>query len=135
MSNLVAHINDLNAASAAWVAEDPANRWASMLVTDPEHWAESGVYTVEDLDRYLLIEDIWSMWKDIYGVRPRHLNFRDMSTQDLREEFAELAAQAQADRDRKNAEREAAITRVMNGANVDRDTAIRWLRNAEEFVC
>lgn len=50
MSTLQSHIEARNAKSAAWVAEDPENRCASMMVSDPEYWAEMGVTTVEEFE-------------------------------------------------------------------------------------
>ena len=57
MGDLVEHIHALNAASAAWVAEDPEERYAPPLVEDPAHWAAYGVYTVAELEAYLDAED------------------------------------------------------------------------------
>lgn len=42
----------MNAESAAWVAEDPDNRFAGELCNDPAHWAEYGVTTVAELEAY-----------------------------------------------------------------------------------
>lgn len=42
-----------NAEQAAWVAEDPANRWSGTLAEEPEHWAEYGIFTAEQLMDYL----------------------------------------------------------------------------------
>jgi hypothetical protein len=52
MNEVVARINEMNAESAAWVAEDPDNRFAGELCNDPAHWAEYGVTTVAELEAY-----------------------------------------------------------------------------------
>lgn len=57
MSELLTHLEAINARSAAWVAEDPAKRWAGMLTTDLAHWAEYGVTTVADFEAAMALED------------------------------------------------------------------------------
>lgn len=52
MNEVKAYIDNLNAQSAAWVAEDPTNRWAGELVNDPAHWAGYGITTVAGLEEY-----------------------------------------------------------------------------------
>jgi hypothetical protein len=52
MNEVVARINEMNAESAAWVAEDPENRFAGELTNDPAHWAEYGITTVAELEAY-----------------------------------------------------------------------------------
>jgi len=68
---LVKHIEAINAQSRAWVAEDPSNRIAGEIVTIPDHWADYGVYTPEEFDRYLLEEDYVGLYKDVWGIRYR----------------------------------------------------------------
>lgn len=83
MSALTAHIQELNAKTKAWIDEDPDNRWAGMLVEEADHWAEYGVYTVEQFERHMLIETIWDVYKEVNGCRPRGLNFDEMSMEEL----------------------------------------------------
>jgi len=68
--DLIKHINALNADSEAWVAKDPENRTAGMIVDVPEHWADYDVYTPEEFDRYMLEQDYYEMYKSVYGFRP-----------------------------------------------------------------
>lgn len=75
MNEVVARINEMNAESAAWVAEDPENRFAGVLCNDPEHWASYGVTTVAELEAYfdacaereaykaMLAGDDWDDWR------------------------------------------------------------------------
>ena len=35
MKDLIAHIEGINAKTQAWIDEDPTNRWAGMITTDP----------------------------------------------------------------------------------------------------
>lgn len=55
------------------------------MVEDPEYWNEYGIFTPEQFDRYMLISTAWGKYKDVYGVRPRHVNFDNMSNQDIRD--------------------------------------------------
>jgi hypothetical protein len=90
---LAEHLAALNAEKLAWIAEDPDNRWTGLWVEDEAHWAEIGVFTVEDFKRYDLIQMIWEMYKDVTGIRPRHMDFDSMSMADLEQEADHLARQ------------------------------------------
>jgi hypothetical protein len=82
---LAAHLAALNAKTLAWIAEDPANRWAGLLTEDLTHWAEMGIHTVADFERYELETLVWDMYKDATGIRPRHLNLKSMSLEELQD--------------------------------------------------
>ena len=75
-----------NAEKLAWVAEDPDNRLAGLLTEDLTHWAEIGIHTVEQYRRYDLETFIWEMYKDVTGIRPRHMDFASMSMEQLEQE-------------------------------------------------
>ena len=99
MSNsraLVKHLDALNSDSEAWVAEDPENRIAGMLVTVPDHWADYDVYTPEEFDRYLLEQDYIEGHKDVYGVRYRG-DLDDVSDADLRDMVTKMYDFAEAE--------------------------------------
>jgi hypothetical protein len=83
---LAEHLAALNAEKLAWVAEDPDNRWTGLYMEDLAHWAEIGVLTVRDFKRYELESTIWELYKDVTGYRPRHMNFSDMSYEELERE-------------------------------------------------
>lgn len=82
---LAEYLAEKNAKAAAWVAEDPENRWSSGYITDLAFWAEQGITTVAEFVRQELIGDIWDIYKSINGIRPRWINFNDMSDAELRE--------------------------------------------------
>lgn len=82
---LAQHLANLNAEKLAWMAEAP-DRWAGLWVEDLEHWNSMGIYTVEDFKRYDLIQLIWDMYKEVTGIRPRHIDFDSMSLADLEQE-------------------------------------------------
>jgi hypothetical protein len=54
---LLVELQRLNAKSRAWVAEDPANRWAGILTEDIAYWAKSDITSVADLDEMQAAED------------------------------------------------------------------------------
>jgi hypothetical protein len=89
---LAEHLATLNAEKQAWMDAGP-DRWTGFWVEDLAHWAEIGVHTVEDFKRYDLIQMIWEMYKDVTGIRPRHMNFDSMSMADLEQEADYLARQ------------------------------------------
>ena len=80
MATLTAHIEALNAKTQAWLDANPG-AWAGMIVTDPEHWAEAGIYTAAQFDRYMDEECYSEQYKSVYGVRPRHI--ADMTDEQL----------------------------------------------------
>lgn len=86
MTSLATYLANLNAATLAWIAEDPDNRWAGLITEDLSHWAEMGIYTVEQYQRYDLETLVWDMYKDAHGIRPRHLDLKAMSLEELRKE-------------------------------------------------
>jgi len=95
---LQAHIDAENVRVAAWVAQDPANRSASMLVSDPAHWATYGIFTVEKYLFEMAKSDYSDSYKEIHGMRPNMSQFRDMRDVDnaqnaLTRYWAEMKAQ------------------------------------------
>ena len=67
---LQAYIEAENAKVAAWMAEDPANRCAGTMVSDPAYWAQYGIFT---LDQYLfeMAKSAYSdSYKSLWGMRP-----------------------------------------------------------------
>ena len=84
---LAEHLAALNAEKLAWVAEDPDNRWTGLWVDDLAHWHEMGIFTVAQFKRYENETLFWEMYKDATGVRPRHVNLKDMSDEELEREI------------------------------------------------
>lgn len=83
MKSLAEYLAERNAATRAWVAEDPDNRWAGMYTEDLAHWAEIGVLTILDLWRYEMETQYSDLHKDAYGFRPRGVNFSEWSYDEL----------------------------------------------------
>ncbi len=90
---LAQFLADKNAQTLAWIGEDPDNRWAGLLVEDLAHWAEMGIHTVAQYKRYDLETLFWEMYKDATGFRPRHIDFKSMSDEELQREVDYLGEQ------------------------------------------
>lgn len=91
--SLAQYLAERNAATLAWVAEDPTNRWAGTYTEDLAHWAEIGVLTMRDFLRYEMETQYWDLYKDVYGFRPRGVNFSEWSYEQLVEETDYLMEQ------------------------------------------
>jgi hypothetical protein len=92
---LAEHLAALNAEKQAWMDAGP-DRWTGFWVEDLAHWAEIGVHTVEDFKRYDLETLVWDMYKDVTGIRPRHLDFKAMSLEELEKLADSLGSQMEA---------------------------------------
>ena len=90
----------------------------------------------------------YDFYKDVYGVRPRWMNYDEMSEAELEKELENLSRQAEIE-EKLEKERQAKaaddvehvlLTLQMSGAR-DRAMAIKWLHEAhdtngdEDFLC
>jgi len=140
MNELLAHIQERNAKTIAWVNEDPDHRGATTWLEDINYWNGQGIYTVADFKRYLIEGDIWDLYKDVHGIRPRWINFDAMTLEDLEAFMDGLLEDLQEENERRAIEEAHAIQKfekliadtIQNGAG-DRETAIRWLKQADEY--
>lgn len=89
---LAAHLAALNAEKQAWMDAGP-DRWTGLYTEDLIYWAGIGIFTVQDFERYELQSLVWDMYKDLTGIRPRHMDFDSMSLEDLRKEADLLGRQ------------------------------------------
>lgn len=133
MQTLKEYLEDCNTQTEAWIAADPLHRWATLFVTDLEHWAQYGVTTVAEFESYQMRQQLWDLYKDAHGVRPRWINFEtitdeevDSITQGCYAELERLAMEEeQADKafwDRMEA--------MAADYSIDVATALRWTRDA-----
>lgn len=60
------------------------------LADDAEHWAEYDIHTGEELAKYLMASEIWDMYKEMYGIRPRFMDPFKMSIKDLESQLKRL---------------------------------------------
>ena len=93
MKTAIDRVKELNAETAAWVAADPANRWAGFLVVDADHWADNGCHTAEDVDKHLAWGAYWDAYRDVYGCRPRHTGKAAFTLEELEAEVDRLHAE------------------------------------------
>jgi hypothetical protein len=137
---LLEKLQELNAEKRAWVAEDPDNRWTGMYTEDLEHWADMGIVTVEDFERYGLETLIWDVYKDAYGVRPRHMDFKSMTLDQLKAEADFLCKEADRQYEAEKAQEaadvetfKATVQKTIELGAGDEETALRWMTQDMEF--
>jgi len=99
MTNLVAHIEAINAANNAAALAD--GYVISSWTTNEKYWAESGITTPEAFDRYMLEVDIWNAYEDGMGYKPRWIDFKAMSLAELEAEYASVCDSINAEIERK----------------------------------
>lgn len=122
---LVNHIQAKNAETRAWMAEAP-NRWAGIIVEDPEHWAEYGVYSVAQYEHYMAAQDHYEIYKSIHGIRPRWMDYHSMTVEEIREETqAIITAEERQQKAREDEERQT-IAKLTAQFGVDEKTLRRW---------
>jgi len=142
MNALVKHIEAKNAKTQEWVDAGP-DRWAGMLSTDVEHWADYNVTTPAQLDRYLDTQSLYEVISDCTSksyARSEIARLDTVSEEDFKKEqdywFAqseiafneEVAAKAKA-----LADFEAEVNVCLEAGAIDRATALRWMTEDERF--
>ena len=139
MNELTAHIKAENAKTAAWIAEDPDNRWAGMIVEDPAHWADYGITDVAGYERHMMIETYIDLYKSVNGVKPRWVNFDEMSDEELKSSYDSLLValdeenKRQAEREQEAVKKfEALVDVTMECGAGNRKTALRWMRDIDD---
>ena len=138
LQELIKEIKSRNEKTKAWVAEDPKNRWAGLYPEDEAHWVERGITSLADLERDELATYIYEGHKDAFGTKGRHYDFKNMTLAELKEEADYISnavkntmqEEAEAEK-QKIAEFEAQIKHNMAAGAEDKETAIRWLLDAE----
>lgn len=91
MTTLLQHIESLNAQADLMMAQEPG-LWMSKYTDDMSHWADMGVYTVEDFRRNELINGISDASKDLYGCRLR-LAWDEMTIEQMESTYENICAQ------------------------------------------
>jgi len=147
---LIAHVDALNAKKEAWVAEDPDNRWAGLYVNDIDYFQDIGVSTPAEFDRFMDEETLYRSFRDIYNYRPSMDWIRNLSDEELHNEFRRIAesAELQAAQEKESEERafeeyESMIAQNLELGAADRATAIRWILDSldigaqwdEDYIC
>ena len=68
------------------------------LTEDQHHWDEQGVHTAEELDMYLLVSTHWDLYKEVYGVRPRWIDYTKLTQADVQQMIDVLWEQQERER-------------------------------------
>ena len=106
--SLKEYLEENKAKTEAWVAEDPEKRFASSYTTDLEHWAGYDIHTVEQFQAWEMRTQLWDLYKDIHGIRPRWMNIDEMSDAEIKHEtdllFAEWDNQKEEEKEEKRVE-------------------------------
>jgi hypothetical protein len=126
------YIDECNAKTQAWIDEDPANRGAG-FIAPASHFEESyGITTVEQFEQYNMDCTYSDLYKEIYGFRPRH-----HSGHVTKEEYDSLLEEhdrymvEETEREARAIKRfEESIAKTIAIGAGDRETAIRWLKDA-----
>ena len=71
------------------------NQLGMTLVTDQAFWEEMGISTGEELAKSVLTSTYSDYYKELYGFRPRWMDFSKMSIEDIEAELAQLDREAQ----------------------------------------
>lgn len=126
---LKAHIEAKNAETQAWVDAAPG-RWAIMPVSDPAHWAEYGIFTIEQYEHDAAASTVYDMTKETFGYKPSWDALMAMTIDELHAEIDRIARVIKMDAQRETDEHERAIKACMDAGAPDRATAERWLNQA-----
>ena len=136
---LLAHIQAKNANHMAWVAEDPKNRCAFTIVEDLDHWTQDDIHTPEAFEHYMLATAAFNAHKDAYGFKPNWREVNALSDSELQEWLDEVlypecerqVLEQEADEKAKAYEFERSVSSLIESGAGDRETAIRWILDAE----
>jgi hypothetical protein len=88
---LLQHLESLNAEAQKWMDDNPGS-WSSMWTLDLTHWADMGVYTVEDFKRCQLINGISDASKELYGCRLR-FDWDEKTVEELEQTYENICSQ------------------------------------------
>lgn len=63
------------------------------VVSDPAHWAGYGITTVEQYEHYMAAETYIDMFKELNGIKPRWMDFSQMTLAEIELDIARLNEQ------------------------------------------
>jgi hypothetical protein len=126
------HIEAENAKWVAQLVENGSTTFYTTTVTDPAHWATYGITTIAQYERHCLVSSIWDAYKEAHGIRPRWVDFDSLSMEELQKMESQVFADLQQEIEDEKREEEEAIQRMLDAGAADRETAVRWLLEAEE---
>ena len=83
----------LNELSAYIKANNSANAMFT-VVSDPEYWADCGIFTIEEYEHSMASSSYSDIYKEEFGVRPRHIDFDAMTADQVWALVDELCQQS-----------------------------------------
>ena len=137
---LLEYIRNENKKKQEWVNAGP-NRWTGMYSEDLSYWAEKDIFTAEDLklddDRNMLYETVSHVYSKSYA---RGMDIWNMSQSDVSNEIkvfsviAKRKFEEEIRQSKLNVEKfEQRIEQVIETGAGDRETALRWIIQSEDF--
>jgi hypothetical protein len=115
-------------------AEAKANGSPFAIMTEIEHWADIGVYSVKDFETYDARCTLSDLYKDVNGIRPRWMNIWEMSLEEVNHELESLRSQlareveaeenARIEHDRDRAEHKRRWNEAVNGQSLTQGLAL-----------
>jgi hypothetical protein len=141
-NDLLSHIRSINEAGNKSV-EGEENSFYLGYVEDLDHWAEYGVTTPEEFDLYNARVQYYDYHKDVHGFRPIWSQVQKMTLERLEEEMNYLGRLAEEEfkaeeavQNRRQNEFEAEVNAMIKNGAEDRQTAIRWMieANSDHFA-
>lgn len=67
-------------------------------VSDIDHWAECGIFNIAQYEHSSAVGIYMDVYKDVHGVKPRWMNFNQMTTEEIYQELDNLTKQAELQR-------------------------------------
>lgn len=96
--------------------------------------ANSNTFSISNQSQFdeclLWVSDLY---KDVYGIRPRGYNFHNWSFQELTDFVNDLSEENTRQIDEEKAFEQKALKDVMSVGAPDKETAARWLDQADAF--
>jgi|TARA_R110002074_G_scaffold166179_4_gene326568 hypothetical protein len=90
MSNLTTHIKSINKASKKEMDANP-DLWIGTIVEDPKHWADYGITTPAQFDRYQDEQCLYNVVSDEYSKSyARSIGISSMSDKELQDALDEF---------------------------------------------
>lgn len=130
--DLITYIKNRNATTLAWIAEDPANRGACLIVEDMAFWASQGINTVDQFIRDSLVSEYCDVYEDAHnGFSPASFQvnaLNSMTNEQIEKEIQRLIEYSKA-----NAEQEAECLRQWEKEQAEAEAEAEWIQKWEGY--
>jgi len=140
MSDLIKYIAAENQHAKDRMANEPGT-YIGLLSEDAAWWADYKVYTVDQFKRWEIEVVMSDLAKEAYGTRRACPDTSNMSFDELKAEYDRMCEIANDNYEAEMAEQALAVkafekqikSTIELGAS-DRETAVRWLQDNDEFM-